>query len=80
MDWRCYVFIPAYCRQSLISDGRSPGGMCLLLLRVPDAILVYKELLLASEMSPSWPAYSSQSLSLYAVPSFYGALTKMDLA
>jgi hypothetical protein len=37
MDWRCYVFIPAYCRQSLISDGWSPEGMCLLLLRVPDA-------------------------------------------
>ena len=37
----------------------SPGGMCLLLLRVPDAILVYKELLLASEMSPSWSTAGS---------------------
>jgi hypothetical protein len=49
------VSILAYCRQSLISDGRSPGGMCLLLRRVPDAFVFYKELLRASEMSPSWP-------------------------
>ena len=53
------VSILAYCRQSLISDGRSPGGMCLLLLRVPDTILFYKELLWVSEMSPSWPTAGS---------------------
>jgi hypothetical protein len=41
--------------------------MCLLLLRIPDAILFYKELPRASEMSIL--AYCRQSLSLYAVPS-----------
>ena len=53
------VSIQAYCRQSLISDGGSPGGMCVLLLRVPNTILFYKELLQASEMSPSWPTAGS---------------------
>jgi hypothetical protein len=33
--------------------------MCLLLLRVPDTILVHKELPLVSGMSPSWPAAGS---------------------
>lgn len=47
------VFIPAYQRQSLISDVRS------LWLRVPDATVFYKELQWASETSPSWPAAGS---------------------
>jgi hypothetical protein len=31
-----------------------PGGMCLLLLTVPDAIVFYKELLKASDIFLSW--------------------------
>ena len=53
------VSIWAYCRQSLILDGGSHAGMHLLLLRIPDAIVSYKELLQASEISTSWPIAGS---------------------
>jgi hypothetical protein len=57
-----------------ISDGRSPGRMCTLLLRVPDTILFFffffpKELLRASEMSPSQSAAGSPC---HGIPSVGG--------
>jgi hypothetical protein len=44
---------------SLNSDGGFPGGMCLLLLRVPNTILLYRELPQASDMSPSQTTFGS---------------------